>query len=293
MKAVTVFTPAYNRGYTLNRLYQSLLNQSFKNFEWLIIDDGSTDDTENLVSRFKSGNIIDIRYYKQENGGKHRAINYGVKLAKGELFFIVDSDDYLLTDSLEKVNLHFQNIKGDTTYAGVCGLKAYFNGKTVGNGLGYETMSCTSLELRYKYHVKGDLAEVFWTHILKKFPFPDIKGEKFCSESLVWSRIAQAYKLLYFNENIYLCEYLPDGLSKNIVAYRMKSPNYAMKLYAEQSRMDVPFKIKIKSAINFWRFSFNSSICFFDKLAQIGYSSLLTFPAGYLMYLNDLRDNRI
>ena len=103
---ITVFTPTYNRGYIIEKLYNSLVSQNYNEFEWLIVDDGSTDQTQELISNFITKGFIDIRYFKQENGGKHRAINKGVKLAKGELFFIVDSDDYLSNNALDRVLFH-------------------------------------------------------------------------------------------------------------------------------------------------------------------------------------------
>ena len=101
---ITVFTPSFNRAHLLSRLYDSLLKQTTNDFEWLIVDDGSTDDTETKVEEFINKGELPIRYYKQQNGGKHRAINTGVQLASGELFFIVDSDDGLVHDCIQKVS---------------------------------------------------------------------------------------------------------------------------------------------------------------------------------------------
>ncbi len=284
---ITVFTPTYNRAYIIYKLYQSLCQQSNLNFEWLIVDDGSTDDTGNLINSFISEDKIQIRYIKQNNGGKHRAINRGVQLAKGELFFIVDSDDQLPPTSIEQIIKYYSQIKSDLSFAGVCGLKYYFSGEKVGSELPYQILDCNSLDFRYKYKAKGDMAEVFRTSVLKDFPFPEIKNEKFCPEALVWNRIATKYKFRYFNQNIYMCDYLPDGLTAKIVRLRMQSPLASLLCYSELYYMPIPFLQKLKAAINFWRFSFCTKDSFSHKIKQIGLVSLFMYPLGLLFYLKD------
>ena len=132
---ITVFTPTYNRGYIIKQLYDSLILQSYKDFEWLVIDDGSTDDTEELFKSFIAEQKLNIHYLKIENGGKHRAINKGVILAQGKYFFIVDSDDYLHNNALERIYFYTKQIEDDKTFAGVCGLKIYPNGRKVGGNI--------------------------------------------------------------------------------------------------------------------------------------------------------------
>lgn len=284
---ITVFTPAYNRAKLLPRLYESLCKQTFKDFEWLIVDDGSVDETASLFTSNDNDNVNDnssihlytfssknenesgqtsdiihqtsnfpIRYIYQENGGKHRAINRGVKEAQGELFFIVDSDDMLPPEALEKVAKVYEDIKDDERFAGVCGLDSTFEGKVIGSGLPQEVIDTPSVDIRFKYGVTGDMKEVFRTAVLKEFPFPEIEGERFCPEMLLWNRIATKYKLRYFNQIIYLAEYQEDGISAGIVKARMTSPIAAMMTYAELNGYDIPFVSKVKAAINYWRFRF-------------------------------------
>jgi len=288
---ITIFTPTYNRAYTLTRLYNSLLTQTYKDFEWLIIDDGSMDNTQQLIQSFIDENIITICYYKQENGGKYRAVNKGIKLAKGELFFIVDSDDYLADNAIERVLFHYENIKNNKEFAGVCGNKAYFSGKKVGGEVNYSVLDCNSFDFRYKHKIKGDMAEVFKTDILKQFPFPKIENEIFISESIVWNKIAEKYKLRYFNENIYFCEYLQYGLSAQSVKLRKNNSQGATLLYSEMLKYNIPYIQKIKAAINFWRFApYAKKLSFSAKLKKIGFfMSAIALPVGWLMYLNDKR----
>lgn len=216
MVKVTVFTPTYNRAYKLIDLYESLKNQSVKDFEWIIIDDGSNDNTEEIINKLLLENKdFPIIYKKTINGGKHRAINKGVDIASGKLFFIVDSDDVLTLNAIEKIIMWEQELPKDK-YAGVGGLKGYTNESVIGSSLKFNSIDCTSIELRNK-NIKGDKAEVFYTDVLKKYKFPEIDGENFIQEAIVWYKIAKdGYKIRWFNEIIYKVEYLPDGLSSNI-----------------------------------------------------------------------------
>ncbi len=216
MAFITVFTPTYNRAYILPRLYRSLQKQTDKDFEWLIVDDGSSDTTEKLVNRWLSeNNDFEIRYIKQENGGKQRAINTGLKYADGKFFWIVDSDDYLPDEGVQIAAKWIKTIEGKDNFAGVSGVIGTKDGIMGGTFEG-EYIDATSLE-RDKYNITGDKSEIFYTEILKQFPFPEFAGEKFVPEALVWNRIAAAgYKLRWFNEIIYIAEYLPDGYTKNV-----------------------------------------------------------------------------
>lgn len=287
---ITIFTPTYNRANKLTILFKSLLNQTVNQFEWIIVDDGSVDHTKETVESFKESSNLEITYIFQNNGGKHRAINQGVKLAKGELFFIVDSDDFLPTHAVETIIKMYEINKHLPEFGGVAGRKSYFDGKLVGSSEAFDNLFSNAIDIRFKHYIQGDLAEVFLTKVLREFPFPEIDNEKFCPEALIWNRIAQKYKLLYFNENIYHCEYLPDGLTAKIVKIRMTSPIASMLTYSELESYNVPFKEKIKANINFWRFAFNSHESFFTKLKYINLPfSLIGFPLGFLMFLNDKR----
>lgn len=209
---ITVFTPTYNRGYIIMNLYDSLCRQTFHDFEWIVVDDGSSDNTEELFKTFSNASFP-ITYVKVENGGKHRAINKGVQMAHGELFFIVDSDDYLTDTALERIDEVERGIDVNSGFAGVCGQKGYNKSECVGSTFEGDYLDITTLE-RSQYKIDGDKAEVFYTDILRKYPFPEYDGEKFVTECVVWDRIAHdGLKLRFFNEIIYICDYLPDGLS--------------------------------------------------------------------------------
>ncbi len=287
---ITVFTPTYNRAHTLFRLYQSLVEQTFKDFEWLIVDDGSSDDTEQIVNQWIEQKKIDIHYYKQENGGKHIAINQGVVLAQGELFFIVDSDDQLPAKSLEMVLQKYQKIKNNTAVAGIGGRKGKIGGGLVGTQKYYEDVIKTSLELRLKDNIQGDMAEIYKTEILKQYTFPKFEGEKFCPEALVWQEIDQKYTMLWFSEVIYECEYLEGGLTGAIVKIRKNSPKATSLYYANLSKYDIPFIQKLKAVANYWRFAIYDKVSFRQKLEKVSFGvSILVLPLSLLLILKDYK----
>lgn len=286
---ITVFTPTYNRAHLLGRLYESLCAQRFTDFEWLIVDDGSTDGTASLVQGFIAERRIDIKYLSQRNGGKHRAINHGVGQAKGELFFIVDSDDSLPPHALETIANEYAAIRGNDSFGGVAGYMASHSGEEIVQQNVNDRYDCTALEIRYKFHIKGDLAEVFRTTVLKEFPFPEIANEQFCPEALVWNRIAQRYRLRYFHKVIYHRDYLADGLSAKIARIRMDSPIASAIHYSELNSYDLPWGQKLKAAINYWRFR----LCCkkFSKVPQLPLAWNAVWPLGWLMHLRDQHDS--
>ena len=262
MPLISILTPTYNRGKLLLPLYESLKNLTFEDFEWLIVDDGSEDDTEQYALSWIAHNIenaeFPIRYIKKSNGGKHTAINRGVREANGELILILDSDDTLPADSLATIAHYYEQCKGYKDCAGVCGLMAHHDGQLIGTGFPKEPMYESALQFRYaeKGNVTGDLLEVYKTSVMREFPFPEIENEKFCPESLVWNRIANKYKLFCFNKVVYYRDYLEGGLTSKIVRIRMNSPIASTMTYAEMLDYNISLKWKIRSAINYWRFKY-------------------------------------
>lgn len=245
---VTVFTPTYNRAELLLKLYNSLKKQTSFEFEWLIVDDGSQDTTKELVYSFiEECKEFPIRYYFQENHGKHVAINYGVRLACGEMFFIVDSDDWLPSNAIERIYSLFEEIRGLNGYAGVAGLKLYGNGNIVGSTFNGKSIDCTTLE-RAKHSISGDKAEVFYTDLLKNYPFPVFENENFLSEEIVWNRIAKdGYKFRWFNEGLYFCEYLENGLSMTSNKEINNFNGYKLVIKELLTYKEIPFKRKLIS----------------------------------------------
>ncbi|MCQ2246325.1 MAG: glycosyltransferase family 2 protein [Bacteroidaceae bacterium] len=286
---ITVFTPTYNRAYILPKLYESLCKQTCSDFEWVVVDDGSKDDTKQLFDTWIPQSDFKITYIQQPNGGKHRAINKGVTHAAGELLFIVDSDDQLATTAIERILNHYEGIKGNSRFGGLSGLRAYHTGEIIGNTPNFGVLDCSYLDVRYKHRIKGDMAEVYLTKVLKEIPFPEIPGERFCPEALVWDRIALKYDLRYFSEPIYLCDYLPDGLTAAITRVRMQSPVASCYTYLELAKSPIPFFYKVRASINYWRFYFCESE---NKKPRISALWYITKPLGYIMHWRDRKNQK-
>ena len=250
---ITVFTPTYNRAHLINNLYKSLLIQTNKDFEWLIIDDGSTDDTKDKVQSFIRDNKIKIRYIFQENGGKHRAINRGLDNVNSELFFIVDSDDYLIPTAIETIIYRYCTIENSQEFAGISFNKGFTESELVGETFSSEYIDCTNLE-RGKNKILGDKSEVYKTKILRKIKFPEIEGENFMSEIVLWNEVArQGYKLRWYNEIIYICNYLEDGLTVNRDSIYLNNPIAHKMMVNELLQIDFPIKSKVNTIYNYYK----------------------------------------
>lgn len=269
---ITVFTPTYNRSYIILELFDSLMKQTYRNFEWLIVDDGSTDDTEQVINKLKEKAEFDIRYYKKENEGKHIAINYGAKWANGEWFFIVDSDDKLVKDALLLVSKYCLQIEKNHKYAGVVGLRgnsaevpilSWHNEKRNRKKkelLSKKFIDADAIEYFFRMNIHGDHAEVVRTDVLRKYPFPKYGNEKYLTEGYLWYTLAiEGYLFRWFNQVIYITEYLEDGLTHNGRKVAMKNPvgrknfdNLLIKIKR------VPLAKKIYFCADYFRFGYHS-----------------------------------
>lgn len=215
---ITVFTPTYNRAYILETLYHSLQRQSFRDFEWLIVDDGSTDNTEAVIKEWqKEDNDFPIRYYKKANGGKCKAINYGVDLAEGILFFNVDSDDYLTDDALKKVAKWEMELPKNGKFCGVVGNLGLSESETPNTPWPGPYRDANLLERYEEYTDKpidGERAWVFYTEIQKKYKYPEFEEENFITPAVTWNRMAHdGYLVRIYDDIIWVYEYQPDGLT--------------------------------------------------------------------------------
>ena len=203
---ITVFTPTYNRAYIIETLHRSLQRQCCTDFEWVVVDDGSSDGTEELFARWaREENPFPIRYHKQENGGKCRAINRGLEMAEGELFFTVDSDDYLTDNALEKVIQWDAELPRDQKYCGFAGNRGTTPDFTPNRLFEGGYLDGTALD-RYGSKqelygkVDGERAYVFYTDIHRQYMYPEFPGEKFLTEAVTWDRMAwDGYKMRYVN----------------------------------------------------------------------------------------------
>lgn len=252
MSNITVLTPAYNRGKLLEKLYESLCAQDCKDFEWLIVDDGSTDDTSERVEQMKQTADFPISYHKKENGGKHTALNYAYQFIKTPLTFIVDSDDSLTVDAISTINLVYKKCKDESDLCGFSFLRGRPDGGYLStSGVPQDGMKESYVECRINRSIGGDMAEVWYSHCLKEYPFPEFKGEKFLGEDIVWVRMSEKYKMRFFNQVIYISDYLEDGLTNNRRKHNIKSPNGCVARAEAFLDSDSNIKAKIKAALQY------------------------------------------
>src|SRR5690606_17609568 len=223
---LTVYTPTYNRGYCLGRLYESLLRQKKSNFEWLIIDDGSTDNTKELVSQWISDKKINIRYFYQINAGKAQALNVAHDMINTELCTCVDSDDYLVDNAIESIITKWEEVRSNRKIAGIVGLDRYEDGSIVGTMFPMNLSTAKYAEFETKYNIKGDKKFVYRTDVIREFPkYPLIAKEKFPAIGYLYRLIDQKYDLCLVNTVLCVVEYLEDGISKNKITQFKKCPN--------------------------------------------------------------------
>lgn len=246
---ITVFTPTYNRAYILENLYRSLQRQSYGDFEWLVVDDGSCDGTEALFDRWRrEENPFPIRYVRQENGGKCRAINHGLKLARGELFFTVDSDDYLTDDALEKVARWEAELPKDQKYCGFAGNLGTAPNVTPNKPLPGDFFDGTAFD-RYGI-VDGERASVFYTDIHRRYLYPEFPGEKFMTEAVTWNRMANdGYRMRFFNDIIWIFEYKDDGLTRSGYDLFLRNPQGTGLFFREKAKF---FHYSPKTMLGMW-----------------------------------------
>jgi len=215
----TVFTPTYNRAHTLPRVYESLKRQTCHDFEWLIVDDGSTDNTRDLVESWQREKPFPIRYFWQENAHKKTAFNRGVKEAKGELFLPLDSDDEVLPSALEILDRHWCNIPlaERDGFSAVTGLCTNEGGVVVGSPFPADVFDSDPLAIRYRHQVEGEKWGFQRTDVLRRFPFPqDVQG--LVPEGVVWSAIASHYKTRFVNDILRIYHTEADSITQMSVA---------------------------------------------------------------------------
>jgi len=257
----TVFTGTYNRANLLPRVYDSLRRQTYKDFEWLIVDDGSTDATAEVVESFRGGADFPIRYVWKPNGGVHTAVNKGVRLAQGKFFAILDSDDWYVDDALEKM-LEFWNAMEDAakkTCSGVCGLCAYENGQIIGSEFPSDVWDSDDFEAQNVYRIKGDKKGFKRTDVMRQFPFPEDLG-RFVPESTVWNRIGNVYSTRFVNKVFGIVEYQRNGLSGSSRVNSIRNPKVKVVLLSELLNCGrrLPLPVRVKATINLIRTSLHA-----------------------------------
>ncbi|MGG4489225.1 glycosyltransferase family 2 protein [Metabacillus idriensis] len=281
---LTVFTPTYNRAYTLHLCYESLMRQTSRDFVWLIIDDGSSDGTKELIKKWENENTVPIIYHYQENQGMHGAHNAAYERIETELNVCIDSDDYMADDAVEKI-VQFWKKHGSEKFAGIVGLDATPDGKIIGTKMPDDLNESTLSGLYGKHKVRGDKKLVYRTELTTITPpYPIFPGEKYCPLSYKYLLIDQIYPLLILNEILCHVEYLPDGSSLNMIKQYKRNPN--------------GFAFFRKTGIQFspaWKDRFRESVHYVSSSLMIKnkrflfesprkFVTLLATPLGILLY---------
>lgn len=247
MKSITILTPTYNRASYLPRLFESLKAQTNRDFLWLVVDDGSEDDTENLIASYGQQGV-ELRYIRQENGGKHAALNRGIAEIQSELTFIVDSDDYLPENAVETVLAYHEKYRGTPGLCGYSFLRCHSDGRVNTAYFPSDELIGSYAQVRINGGIGGDKAEVFYTEILKKYPFPVFSGEKFMPEDTVWMQMSGPYQMVHMNKNIYYCDYLEGGLTNTGRRMKVHSPRGMIlrsKVYLDDPAIRMKVKVKM------------------------------------------------
>ena len=282
---LTVFTPTYNRAYSLHLCYESLLRQTSNDFNWLIIDDGSTDSTKQLVEKWMAEAPFEIKYVYQENQGMHGAHNTAYKHIRTELNVCIDSDDYMADDAVEKI-VHFWKQYGDAKYSGIVALDATTNGTVLGTELPDGIISSTLFDLYQKHGITGDKKLIYRTDLTKKYPYPLFENERYVGLSYKYFKIDQEHELLLMNEIVCYVEYLQDGSSLNMYEqYRNNPQGFS---FFRKELMKLPFgsiTYKFRQAIHY----VSSNLLIKNQtLIKDSPKKLLTIfalPFGFALYL--------
>ena len=284
---ITVLTPTFNREGVLRSLWDSLQKQTVKDFEWLVVDDGSTDGTKNLITQLQEKSDFPIRYIYKSNGGKHTALNVGIQTICSELTFIVDSDDCVTDDAVESILKIHKKYRSQNNICGYAFLRAFPDGKVNGKKFDVDEKIGSYIDVRVNGDDTGaDKAEVFKTHCLKEFPFPEYSNEKFLGEDLVWVRMARKYEMVHINKAIYVGNYLEDGLTNNRRKHNIASPIGCMHRAEEFMESDLKTRYRIKGGLQYIVYGRFAGVKVVNLIRKSRHKILATvcIPGGLLLY---------
>ncbi|PEB56270.1 glycosyltransferase [Bacillus pseudomycoides] len=284
MKKLTVFTATYNRAYCLHHCYESLKHQTCKDFIWLIIDDGSSDHTKELVSSWIAENRIEISYHWQQNQGMHGAHNTAYEMMDTELNVCIDSDDYMPDDAVEKI-ISFWERYGSDEVSGIIGLDSHTDGQIIGSKLPENMKRSTLFNLYNKYGVTGDKKLVYRTELTKKYPYPVFKNEKYVGLAYKYYMLDRQYEMLLMNEVLCCVEYLPDGSSMNMLnQYRRNPKGFAFYRKELMKLPSVSQSFKYRQAIHYVSSSLISKNRRFMSETPCKTLTFFAIPFGIMLY---------
>ena len=283
MISLTVFTPAYNRAHTLGRTYESLCRQTCKGFKWLVIDDGSTDNTRELVEQWMlRDNGFEIKYVWKENGGLHTGYNKAIEMADTELIVCVDSDDFMPDDAVELIINTWRDKKEDGV-AGIIGLDFLLDGKPIGDYFP-KIEKCHRYELTYKFNHREDCKEVCRLSLLKEvYPQPTFVNEKNFNPSYMFKQIDLKYEWIVLNENLCFVDYQKDGMANAIYKQYLNSPNSFAAQRINNLKMPIPFSCKFKQYVHLASSSIISRNLSWLTKSPTPFWAIICLPLGALL----------
>lgn len=284
MKTITVFTPTYNRAYLLPRLYQSLCSQSSKDFVWMLIDDGSTDGTKELIESWIKDNEIEIQYHYKQNGGMHTGHNLAYNLIQTELNICIDSDDYMPNNAIEKILNIWSITSHKNQLAGIIGLDAKESGDVLGSKMPANITEGSLFDLYHKYNGLGDKKLVLRTEVVRQYPYyPEYKNEKLVPLGSLYLMIDQDYKMLYSDEVFCVVEYQPEGSSNSIFRQYKQSPRGFAYTKSLQKKYNNSLIDNLKNSAQIASFSlFAKDFSLLNEGPKV-YQNYLMFPLGLLL----------
>ncbi len=251
--SLTIFTPTYNRAYCVGRLYQSLVNQTDKNFIWLVIDDGSTDNTEELISTFIRDGKIEVRYVKQKNGGKHVAFNHALDLCTTDLFTCVDSDDYLTNVAVETILSTYKSIAAEK-YLGMYFRQIHQNGADVAQPYPKGVRKVGITELYHRFRFRGDTMIILRKDLIGNVRFPTFPGERFVTERVFYNELDRIAPMYLCEDRIYVSEYLPDGYTANANRLAVSNPYGSAYAFLSEAHYSLKNLDKVKNYAQYLAF---------------------------------------
>lgn len=289
---LTVFTPTYNRAYTLHLCYESLKRQTCRDFQWLIIDDGSTDETRFLVKGWISEGLVPIRYHYQENQGMHGAHNAAYELVDTELNVCIDSDDYMADDAVEKIVACWRQY-GHDGVAGIVALDAAPDGTIIGTRMPKGVSHSTLTDLYAKHKAKGDKKLVYRSDLTRKHPpYPQFAGEKYCPLSYKYILIDQECPLIVMDEVLCHVEYRTDGSSLNMLKQYVRNPRGFSFFRKTAMALAPSFKEKFRESVHYVSSSLLIRNRGFISDSPCRWVTLMAIPFGLMLYLFILYKNR-
>lgn len=284
MKILTIFTPAYNRAHTIGRTYESLCRQTCKDFEWLVIDDGSTDNTKDLIQSWIKENKISIRYIYQENQGMHGAHNTAYHNITTELNTCIDSDDYMPEDAVEQIVALWKE-KRSSKYAGIIGLDQDVQGHIIGTDFA-DGLKETTLTGFYALGGSGDKKQVYRTDVINSYPdYPIFSGEKYVGLNYKYMLIDQDYPLLTLNKPLVIVDYQPDGSSFGMYRQYWNNPKGFAFLRKKEMVLTKSWKRRFICCIHYVSSSIRAKNKNFLKESPKKIYTFLAIPFGVLLYV--------